>query len=194
MPQALPKTVAFTSRYAGRSRVLINEVYVGRPQTASPIVKKPSDARKYLALWDTGATGTVITRAVVDDCGLKPIGLTKVHHAKGEDTSAVYLISIFLPNRVCFPSLRVTEGDLAGDIDVLIGMDVITQGDFAVTNLDGKTVFSFRIPSRQCVDFVKEANEEAAKPGQPVRLPPKIGRNVPCPCGSGKKYKYCCGK
>jgi uncharacterized protein YecA (UPF0149 family) len=22
----------------------------------------------------------------------------------------------------------------------------------------------------------------------------KIGRNDPCPCGSGKKYKYCCGK
>ena len=23
---------------------------------------------------------------------------------------------------------------------------------------------------------------------------PKIGRNDPCPCGSGKKYKNCCGK
>ena len=22
----------------------------------------------------------------------------------------------------------------------------------------------------------------------------KIGRNAPCPCGSGKKYKYCCGR
>ena len=26
------------------------------------------------------------------------------------------------------------------------------------------------------------------------RESPKIGRNVPCPCGSGKKYKQCCGK
>ena len=23
---------------------------------------------------------------------------------------------------------------------------------------------------------------------------PKVGRNDPCPCGSGKKYKHCCGK
>jgi uncharacterized protein YecA (UPF0149 family) len=23
---------------------------------------------------------------------------------------------------------------------------------------------------------------------------PKVGRNDPCPCGSGKKYKKCCGK
>lgn len=27
-----------------------------------------------------------------------------------------------------------------------------------------------------------------------VRAEPKIGRNEPCPCGSGKKYKRCCGK
>jgi SEC-C motif-containing protein len=26
-----------------------------------------------------------------------------------------------------------------------------------------------------------------------VRSGPKIGRNEPCPCGSGKKYKHCCG-
>ena len=27
---------------------------------------------------------------------------------------------------------------------------------------------------------------------KPVRLGPKVGRNEPCPCGSGKKYKKCC--
>lgn len=29
---------------------------------------------------------------------------------------------------------------------------------------------------------------------QPVRKGKKVGRNDPCPCGSGKKYKHCCGK
>ena len=28
----------------------------------------------------------------------------------------------------------------------------------------------------------------------PVKAPPKVGRNDPCPCGSGKKYKQCCGR
>ena len=28
---------------------------------------------------------------------------------------------------------------------------------------------------------------------QPIRVEPKVGRNEPCPCGSGKKYKKCCG-
>ena len=33
------------------------------------------------------------------------------------------------------------------------------------------------------------------KPAQPVkRDSSKVGRNDPCPCGSGKKYKDCCGK
>jgi uncharacterized protein YecA (UPF0149 family) len=26
-----------------------------------------------------------------------------------------------------------------------------------------------------------------------IRETPKVGRNEPCPCGSGKKYKKCCG-
>lgn len=29
--------------------------------------------------------------------------------------------------------------------------------------------------------------------GDPVRREPKVGRNDPCPCGSGRKYKRCCG-
>ena len=29
---------------------------------------------------------------------------------------------------------------------------------------------------------------------EPVRKEKSIGRNDPCPCGSGKKYKNCCGR
>jgi preprotein translocase subunit SecA len=42
-------------------------------------------------------------------------------------------------------------------------------------------------------DMVTQATEAAAK-AKPVRSSPKVGRNDPCPCGSGKKYKQCCGK
>ncbi|MGA7538289.1 MAG: UPF0149 family protein [Steroidobacteraceae bacterium] len=34
----------------------------------------------------------------------------------------------------------------------------------------------------------------AARPEPYERASPKIGRNDPCPCGSGKKYKRCCGR
>ena len=39
----------------------------------------------------------------------------------------------------------------------------------------------------------KELYLEQKKSGTVVKAK-KIGRNDPCPCGSGKKYKYCCGK
>lgn len=41
----------------------------------------------------------------------------------------------------------------------------------------------------------KGAAGEQGKPQEPVKRDgDKIGRNAPCPCGSGKKYKKCCGK
>ncbi|MCL6446766.1 MAG: HEAT repeat domain-containing protein [Armatimonadetes bacterium] len=45
-------------------------------------------------------------------------------------------------------------------------------------------------------DEEEDDDEEWADhpPLKPIVKPPKIGRNDPCPCGSGKKYKKCCGK
>jgi SEC-C motif-containing protein len=37
-------------------------------------------------------------------------------------------------------------------------------------------------------------DEGSVQPITVVRTGPKVGRNDPCPCGSGKKYKHCCGK
>lgn len=36
--------------------------------------------------------------------------------------------------------------------------------------------------------------ERLLHPPQPVRAAEKVGRNLPCPCGSGKKFKRCCGR
>ena len=43
-------------------------------------------------------------------------------------------------------------------------------------------------------DVVSEAAAAVAEKAKPVRTGPKVGRNDPCPCGSGKKYKHCCGR
>jgi len=42
--------------------------------------------------------------------------------------------------------------------------------------------------------FRSTVDAEEQKPHQPRRVEKKVGRNDPCPCGSGKKYKYCCGR
>jgi preprotein translocase subunit SecA len=43
-------------------------------------------------------------------------------------------------------------------------------------------------------DVVSEAAAAVAEKAKPVRTGPKVGRNDACPCGSGKKYKHCCGR
>jgi preprotein translocase subunit SecA len=44
-------------------------------------------------------------------------------------------------------------------------------------------------------DVVSQAADAVSKEKpKPARTGPKVGRNDPCPCGSGKKYKQCCGK
>ncbi len=49
---------------------------------------------------------------------------------------------------------------------------------------------------KRASDVVSEAANaaEAQAKAKPVRTGPKVGRNDPCPCASGKKYKNCCGK
>ena len=43
-------------------------------------------------------------------------------------------------------------------------------------------------------DYWKQVNFERNRNKEPVRRTPKVGRNDPCPCGSGKKYKSCCAR
>jgi len=178
----------FTGRYEGVARSLQSEVKIGPPVDDRDSIK-PQEAllraNTYTGIWDTGATGCVVSPKVVSECGLIPIGMTQVHHADGESRSLVYRVSLFLPNGVSLPVVHVTQGKLHA-CDVLIGMDVIGTGDFAVSADKGKTVFSFRHPSAGAIDFT--SSESIGLPGG------KPGRNSPCPCGSGKKYKKCHGR
>lgn len=139
--------------------------------------------KEFKGIWDTGATCSVITQNVVDALGLVPVDMVTVHHAQGSSVVEVYLVDFGLPNKVGIPMLRVTKGVLK-DFDVLIGMDVISRGDFAVSNFNGRTAFSFRMPSQADADYTGKV---------PSAAPAKAGRNDPCPCGSGRKYKKCCG-
>ncbi len=42
--------------------------------------------------------------------------------------------------------------------------------------------------------FTSSGKEDETHKRQPIKVIPKVGRNDPCPCGSGKKYKYCHGR
>jgi predicted aspartyl protease len=144
---------AFTIRYDGLANVLITDCAISLPTTLEDnSIQNFIDCK---GLWDTGATGSVISKNIADKLGLKPTGVQKVNHANGSSLKNTYLINIYLPNKVRVVSVKVTEGIFI-DFDILIGMDIINHGDFSISNKDGKTIFSFKTPSTKMIDFVKE--------------------------------------
>jgi preprotein translocase subunit SecA len=50
-----------------------------------------------------------------------------------------------------------------------------------------------RKQQRQEKEMTYQSGAAQAEPPKPVRAGAKVGRNDPCPCGSGKKYKKCHG-
>ena len=62
--------------------------------------------------------------------------------------------------------------------------------------LDAKAEYLFDLPQWEAIFSVEKRKEIATayKQSKIVRNENKIGRNDACPCGSGKKYKKCCGK
>lgn len=154
--------MAFTVGWNGRASALVSEVGVSLPFDPATNLGLQPPILNYQAIWDTGATSSVVTKDVADKLGLKPISKTEVHGVGGVKIENVYLVNIYLPNKVALPHVRVTEcARLAGDgFGVLIGMDIIGAGDFAVTNVEEKTVMTFRVPSIKKIDFVQEANRD----------------------------------
>ncbi|MBP5194368.1 MAG: SEC-C domain-containing protein [Lachnospiraceae bacterium] len=62
--------------------------------------------------------------------------------------------------------------------------------------VDAKADWLYRLPAWDDI-FDEEKRKELAKEAREmgtVKKPKKIYPNDPCPCGSGKKYKKCCGK
>ena len=62
--------------------------------------------------------------------------------------------------------------------------------------VDAKADWLYGLPMWEEIFDEEKRNElyKEAKRMNTIVKPKKIGRNDPCPCGSGKKYKYCCGR
>lgn len=186
-----PPFRAFTIRHNGRTNRIISEVHVSAAfDPAAPAPHPP--LFKTSALWDTGATRSVITKKTAADLGLISTGTTRVNHAGGTSDHQTYVVNFFLPNSVGMTGVVVTEcDDAAGSFGVIIGMDIICAGDLAITNHDGKTTMTFRVPAFEEIDFVHQGDRMVFA---------GVGRNDPCPCGekssdgSPIKFKRCHGR
>ena len=83
--------------------------------------------------------------------------------------------------------------EMTEDTEVNLGFDK----ELLYKNMvDAKASWLYGLPAWDDI-FSKEEQKKLyleAKKMNTIVKPKKIGRNDPCPCGSGKKYKYCCGR
>ena len=72
-----------------------------------------------------------------------------------DECYSIYCIILLLDETLtCLTVLLAMEFG-SDEYDVIIGMDVICNGDLAITKQDGKTTSSFRIPLEVEIDFSK---------------------------------------
>ncbi len=151
----IPSQYYYTQKYREIVPALIASCAISA--TWDPLEEKPEPiAVRYQCLWDTGATISVVTKRVATDLGLATEALIPIQAAGGLlDDVPQHYVDVQLPGGMRIPGRAVAQLPLA-DHDVIIGMDIISQGDFAVSNFNGKTTFTFRMPSVEEFDFVRD--------------------------------------
>lgn len=137
---------AFALKFSGLCPQLISQAqaqYETRTATAK-------------ALWDTGAMKTCISTELAQNLLLVATGKKDIRTPSGTKTVNTYLINIILPNEIEVPDIEVCDSAIgAQGLGILIGMDIISQGDFAVSNFQGNTAFTFRMPSQETIDYTR---------------------------------------
>lgn len=77
--------------------------------------------------------------------------------AHTEQLSNRYFIDVVILESVGITRLQVAEAELGADLIFLIGMDIMSLGDLALTRGPDNTIFTFRIPSiEKPIDFGEE--------------------------------------
>jgi hypothetical protein len=135
------KSLAFRIEYNNIVRALRTDVTLFAV-SAPP----PNKVMVVNAIWDTGATDSVITPNIAQQLSLFGVDTVNIAGVNSEGPAQVSLVHIGLPNSVLVPSRRVTIAKIGGGADMLIGMDIISLGDFLICNADKKASFSFVMP------------------------------------------------
>ena len=138
--------MAYTQQFEGLASAIITDAYIFE---GSPIEPGKAPSKRFFthrACWDTGAEVTIISPRVVEALGLEPFEHTCLMGIGGDEQVGVYLIHLGLPNGYLYRNLICYCSDI-DDYDVLIGMNLIAESDFFLTNIGGNNRFSFEIPA-----------------------------------------------
>lgn len=126
------------------------------------VVQSHKEIIKVNALWDTGSNRTYISNALANTLKLQSKGNKTTITSGGDIESNLYNITLYLNDFICFSVCAPSYPNTVLNSDVVIGMDIIGQGDFAITNKNGNTIFTFRTPSQAELKFSENNISDAS--------------------------------
>ena len=187
LPKELAKIKALTIPYNQIKDVIICSVNLSFPKSLLAQGQQHIH-HSHFAIWDTGAMASAVTEIEAQRLGLIQTGVKQISGLGGTLDKKTYLVDILLPNDILLENHPVTEIDNPKDKDgnkidsfgMLIGMDIISMGDFSITNFEGKTVMSFRVPSLHKICYVEDFKKR-------VNIFTKTQRNLPAPNNHHKR-------
>jgi dihydrodipicolinate synthase/N-acetylneuraminate lyase len=139
-----------------------------------------------------GATGVVsVASNLIPEAMVELVNLCKDKNwEKAEalnDKLACFFKALFIePNPVPAKTAMAMAGMIANPY-VRLPLCKMAESNLEILKAELK-----KVPVKQ--EEKKDLVTNQTGPARPVTVKGKVGRNEPCPCGSGKKYKDCCGK
>jgi hypothetical protein len=144
MRESSPNRHVLRYRFVGIPKEIATAVYL-YPTSSTDTIPLTTKA-----VWDTGAQQSVITPYIAKELNLQPIGQIVVAGVTGKGFSDIVILTLKIPDHGIHKNLEVAvcpfNTDPDSDMQMLIGMDIISQGDFVLSNGDGYTLFSFAAP------------------------------------------------
>ena len=101
------------------------------------------------ALWDTGASISAITPEIKDKLKVTTIDKKTIASVHSTQVVDIAYITVELPNNVIKKNIKVAVCNITLNIGMILGMDIISMGDFALSNGNNQTLISFAVPPFQ---------------------------------------------
>lgn len=138
--------MGFQKDYKGLLKAVMTEAIIFEAVNLDDVSVPQNRIFTDSAVWDIGAEITIVSPRIVKSLGLKPFTETSIMGIGGDERVGVYKIHLGLPNGYLYEDMIVYCSDI-DNYDILIGMDLISQSDFFITNIKGNSRFYFQLPA-----------------------------------------------
>ena len=140
-----------------------------------------------MALCDTRATNSCIKNSIALKYSLPICREVTCHGVNGINKVNTYLASIILSTNDIVHEIELTSCDDSVSIDMIIGMDIITKGEFIINTCNGITTYSFQLPAPTFLSL----DQIMLHPNVKIYLNEE---DKQCPCSNLLPFNLCCKK